>query len=171
MQEGELEASSPKNPDHLPAASGPSQMGQMEILLGIIQARLQAQMNTFRLVTSKASILIGFAAVFVVAPVPAASYGTDWLWRMHLCIFICLISALCAIFPRAVDEPGLRQVDKEFGGSDALEAVKWLISTSITSYEENARKLSFSTFVFITGFIFFVLAISIYVALQILHHG
>ena len=145
-------------------------MNQTDILLEITRNRIEAQTNSFRLVTSKASVLIGFATVFAAAPVPTGAYGTDWLWAMNGCIVGCLVCALGAILPRKVREPDLKLIAMQFG-INANHAKQWLIDSNINAYKTNKGKLALRTIAFYTGFSFFVIALCIYLFLKIKYHG
>ena len=145
-----------------------------EICLDLSRDRMRDQFDTLRLVTTKASIMVGIAAIVATAEMPTLS---GWLsvtlfWSVYASLAICAVAGLVAIIPRTHWEgPKLGKVGEILSGYEIDAAKEWIAEAHIMACEHNAKALNRSSAALFVGIVALAAAISMRVVLYALTHS
>ena len=145
-------------------------MSAVDTCLELSRERLKDQSDTLRLVTTKASIMLGIAALVATGDVPNEAQDTFWLICMYLSVIACGGCGLFAIFPRNHWEgPDLKKADEILRNYEHDDAREWIAEANIMACQHNARHLSRIGVALHWGLVSLALSITIRVALQFIH--
>ena len=145
----------------------------IQVTFDLSKDRMRDQLDTLRLVTTKASIMIGIAAIVVTAEMPVLK---GWLsvtlfWAVYASLTVCAVSGLVAIVPRTYwDGPKLKKVGEILASYEIDVAKEWIANAQVMACEHNVTMLDRSTNALFVGIVTLVVAFSARAALYIVTH-
>ncbi len=118
-------------------------MSKASTLFEISSERLKDQADTQRLITTKASIMLGVAVLIARADIPGETVGVVLISLAYTCLSICVVCGLLAIYPHHQgDGPNLERAAEVLNDYDLEVAKEWIAEVNMIACRKNVQQLN-----------------------------